>query len=59
MSEELAATFGDDVWPIRTMLFVPSNRPDWVPKAADVEPKRSFSILKTSLRQTTRCEHAA
>jgi citrate lyase subunit beta/citryl-CoA lyase len=49
MGEEFASTFEDDVWPIRTMLFVPSNRPDWVPKAADVEPEAVILDLEDSV----------
>jgi citrate lyase subunit beta/citryl-CoA lyase len=51
MSGQSAAASGDGLWPIRTMLFVPSNRPDWVPKAADVGPDAVILDLEDSVAQ--------
>ena len=37
------------LWPLRTMLFVPANRPDWLPKAIDSDPDAIILDLEDSV----------
>jgi citrate lyase subunit beta/citryl-CoA lyase len=45
----MSAATGDDIWPLRTMLFVPANRPDWIPRAIEVDPDAVILDLDDSV----------
>jgi citrate lyase subunit beta / citryl-CoA lyase len=45
MSKETSTS----VWPIRTMLFVPSNKPEWIPRAIESGPNAVILDLDDSV----------
>jgi citrate lyase subunit beta/citryl-CoA lyase len=65
MSEIMNASATDEseaIWPIRTFLFVPGNRPEWVPKAVASGPDALILDLEDSVapseKQKARAEIA-